>query len=133
MGRDLGVVTVADVAHEGVLAIELMPREREPRIGHGVVNLATTFARDMRVLSSPNHEHLGFDFGRTIKRAIVPSFSERTLSKVGAVEAGAGRDFRLSDTSAKAEVTTETNTKCSDFTGAGFMVCLLYTSDAADE
>ena len=75
MGGDFGVVAVADVAHEGVLTIELVPRNGEAGVGHGVVDLAAAFAGDVRILSTPDHEHFGLDLGGTIKGAVVASFA----------------------------------------------------------
>ena len=75
MSGDLGVVAVADVAHEGVLTVELVPRESEAGVGHGVVDLAAAFAGNVRILPAPDHEHLGLDLGGAIKGAVVASFA----------------------------------------------------------
>ena len=54
----LGVVAMALVADERVLAVDLVPGERHTSIVHCVLNHAAALARDVRVLASPDHQHL---------------------------------------------------------------------------
>ena len=75
LGGDVGVMSMADVAHECVLTIELMPRKQHVRVGHLVVDFASSVTGDVWVLSSPNHQHLRFDLARPVEGSIVTALA----------------------------------------------------------
>ena len=113
---------MANITHECMLAIELVPGSDELGVGHSIVDFATTFSRNVRILSAPDHQHFGFDLSGTIESAVVTAFAKGALMKVRAIEASARSDFGLSDTGAEAEVPTKANSEGSDFARRGFMI-----------
>ena len=86
---------MAFVTHERVLAVELVRGEIQTGIGHRVVDDRAPFARHMRVLPAPDHQHLGLDFLDAVQRIVFHPFAQPALVDVRRVETNARQHVRI--------------------------------------
>ena len=86
MHGQLGIVARAFVAHKGVLAIEFVPGEMDAGLDQRLQNKGAAFVRDVRVLSTPDHEHFAAQIAETIEGIIAPALAEAAGVNVGGVK-----------------------------------------------
>lgn len=114
---EFGVVAVTFVAEEGVGGVEFVPREIRAGGGERGVNLGAAFGGNVRVLTTPDHEELAFDFRNTVEGVVVHALTECALVDVGGVEASRGEDVRV-HRGAEGEMAAEADAEGAEFAGA---------------
>ena len=115
--RELGIITITFVAQERVRSIHFVPREIGPRRVEGGVDFHPPLQRHMRVLPSPNHQELAFDFRNPIERVILHALSESAFVDVRRVKTGGRENVRI-HRGTKCKVAADADSNHAEFPGA---------------
>ena len=95
LARELGVVAVALVTAERMLAVHFHPREAGSRVFESGVDALAALTRDMRILAAPDHQQLAANLPDPVQRVIVHTLAETALVDIGGVEAGRCPDIGI--------------------------------------
>ena len=95
LARELGVVAVALVTAERMLAVHFHPREAGSGVFESGVDALAALTRDMRILAAPDHQQLAANLPDPVQRVIVHTLAETALVDIGGVEAGRCPDIGI--------------------------------------
>src|ERR1700739_987427 len=88
--RKLRIVSWPFIAHESVRAIHLVPAVLRADLVEPCVNRHAALKRNMRILSSPNHQQLTVNIFRALEGVVIFAVAQTVSVDIGGIEAGGG-------------------------------------------
>src|SRR4029453_6032320 len=117
LARELGVVAVALVAGERMLAVHLHPREAGSGVLERGVNGLAALTRDVRILAAPDHQQLAAKLPDPVERVVIHTLPETALVDIGGVEAGRCPDIGI-EGGTEGKMTTDADPDRPELAGA---------------